>query len=78
MDADINSHADETVMESYANIPLDDLSRFLVVSNVISPRVREPVSHYLQTLYPPSYEGSKHPPQCLQMLYKEDLLYSGH
>ena len=30
------------VMESYSNIPLDDLSRFLIVSNVLFPRVREP------------------------------------
>ena len=37
MDTDINSHADETVMESYANIPLNDLSRFLLVSNVFIP-----------------------------------------
>ena len=34
MDTDINSHADETVMESYPNIPLDDVSRF---SNVLFP-----------------------------------------
>ena len=45
MDTDIISHADETVVESYANIPLDDLNRFLLVSNVLFPRVREPVLH---------------------------------
>ena len=33
------------ITESYSNIPLDDLSRFLLVSNVLFPRVREPVSH---------------------------------
>ena len=79
MDTDINSHADETTMESYASISLDDLSRFLLVSNVLFPRMREPVSHSFQTIYPPSCEGSKHlprfeeskhPPQCLQMLFK--------
>ena len=38
MDTDVNSHADETVMESYVNIPLDGLlSRFLLVSNVLFP-----------------------------------------
>ena len=33
-------------MKSYPNVPLDDLSRFSLVSNFYSPRVREPVSHY--------------------------------
>ena len=87
MDTNINSQADETVMESYAKIPLDDVSRFLLVSNVSFPLVREPVSHLFQTLYPPSckrskhlplFEEFKHPPQCLQMLYREDLLYLGY
>ena len=45
IDTDVNSLAYETVMESYANIPVNDLSRFLFVSNVVFPRVREPVSH---------------------------------
>ena len=84
MDTDINSHADETAMESYASISLDDLSRFLLVSNVLFPRMREPVSHSFQTIYPPSCEGSKHlprfeeskhPPQCLQMLFKVQYIY---
>ena len=83
MDTDINSHTDETVMESYAKISLDDLSRFLLVSNVLFPRVCEPVSHKFQTIYPPSCEGSKrlprleeseHPPQRLQMLYRDIAL----
>ena len=51
MDTDINLHADETVIESYANIPLDDLSRFLLVSNVYSPRCVNPFhtsfKHYI-------------------------------
>ena len=29
MDTDINSHADEAVMESYANIPLDDPKQYV-------------------------------------------------
>ena len=37
IDTDVNSHAYETVMESYANIPLDDKSHFLLVSNVLFP-----------------------------------------
>ena len=45
MDTDINFHADETIMESYPNIPLDNLSRFLLVSNVLFRQVREPASH---------------------------------
>ena len=45
IDTDVNSLAYETVMESYANIPVDDLSRFLLVSNVVFPQVCEPVSH---------------------------------
>ena len=42
---DVNSHADETVMKLYPNVPLNDLSRFSLVSNFYSHRVREPVSH---------------------------------
>ena len=37
MDTDVNSHVDETVMESQVYIPLDDMSRFLLVSNVYFP-----------------------------------------
>ena len=29
MDTDINSHVDEKVMESYANIPLDGLKQYV-------------------------------------------------
>ena len=51
MDTDINSHADETVTESYVNILLDDLSRFLLVSNVNPPGCMNPFhtnfKHYI-------------------------------
>ena len=80
MDTDINSHADETVIKSYANIPLDDLSRFLLVSTLYSHGCVNPFHTKSQTTYPPSCEGSKHlprfeeskhPPQYLLMIYRD-------
>ena len=51
MNTDINSYGDEMVMESHANMSLDDFSRFLLVSNVSSPGCVNPFhtnfKHYI-------------------------------
>ena len=51
MDTDINSHADETFMESYQKIPPDDLSRFLLASNIILPQLLSHSLQYLQVFH---------------------------
>ena len=83
---DVNSLAYKTVMESYANIPLGDLSRFLLVSNVLSPRCVNPFHTNFKHYIPLAAKdlsislGSKNPniPLNTCKCSTKTLLYLGH